>query len=48
MVKLYAPESLVNTLVTTPVPLFLAEISTPGNTAPVPSCTVPLTVALVD
>ena len=45
---MYAPASLLITLVTTPVPSFVAVTVTPGIRASLESETVPLTVALVD
>src|SRR4029450_2577589 len=44
----YAPASLLTTVDTTPVALFVAVIVTPGIKADVGSATVPLTVALLD
>jgi hypothetical protein len=46
--KVICPASFVITVVTTPVALLVALISTPGNTALVASLTVPLTVAFAD
>ena len=42
LAKLYAPASLLTTVATTPVALFVAVISTPGKTAPDASFTVPV------
>ena len=42
------PESLLSTVETTPVALFVAVTVTPGTTAPEASATVPLIVPLLD